>query len=176
MELLRWEKTSKVTNCLPIMLSLNHVPGCHIQTFFEHFIMHNLSRCSQDLPMPLVNLCLIQSVPQLKLFPFQRKAETYSMVGWSHPQKLYLASILPHMRSNMVGLMAKSRKVYWISSQLENALAIFCRVKTVISIKQIVGENKQKNTLTKPVWKQNKQKTHKDAPNVILDFLQWLLL
>lgn len=58
-------------------------------------VTHNFSSCSQDMPMPLVNLCLIQSIPWLKLTAFQ-KAEDPSMVCQSHHQMAYPASRLPH--------------------------------------------------------------------------------
>jgi len=44
-----------------------------------------------------------------------------------------------------MGLMSQSRKVHCIFLQLEIALWVFCRVKTEILIKQIVGESKQKS-------------------------------
>lgn len=58
-------------------------------------ITYNLFSCSHDMPTPLVNLCLIQSIPWPKLNTFQ-KAEDISMVCSRHHQMAYLASRLPH--------------------------------------------------------------------------------
>lgn len=62
--------------------------------------------------------------------------------------------------------MGESRKVHWISLQLENALLIFSRVKTEILVKQIVGENKQKNCIdwTNLKTKQEKKKRTTKTP------------
>lgn len=59
-----------------------------------------------------------------------------------------------------MGLMGKSRKVHYIPLPLENALLIFQRVKTEMSIKQIIGENKQKVHWENPF--QKKTPKHKN--------------
>lgn len=71
-----------------------------------------------------------------------------------------------------MGLMGKSRKDHYIPLPLENALLIFQRVKTEMSIKQIIGENKQKVH-----WENPFQKKHQNTKtNAIYYFLQWLII
>ena len=91
-------------------------------------IMYSLSSCSQDMPTPLVNLCLIQSIPWLKLTAFQ-KAEDPSTVSRSRHQMAYLASRLPHWEAiqwawwvsqeKFIASLCNWKMHFWFSVQLK---------------------------------------------------------
>lgn len=90
--------------------------------------LYNLVSGSQDMPAPLVSLCLIQSIPWLKLTAFQ-KAEDPSTVCQSHHQMAYLASRLHHWEAiqwarwvsqeKFIASLCNWKMHFWFSAELK---------------------------------------------------------